>query len=346
MMPATTSTTMKATISARPVVRRRVSASSETVCDVAVVAVAVVVAHGPRVALRARRRAVARVRRDLAAGGAEDAAAERSARRGRRRPGRSSCSRSRATPTCRAPLPRRASCSWSCVVLVVVVVLHSATVPTMPRVILDGHNDLALRVWQGLPPKHVLIDLRGRGRTSPAGSSRCRRSPTMPDLPAEAPLRGAARRLACRSSGRAQQVGEQLATLESLDVAIARVVDDIVPGRVNAIVHFEGAEPIAPDLSNLEDWYDARAALARHRLVAAERLRRGRAVPVPGLARHRRRADRRGARPRPRVQLPRDHGRRLAPEREGLLGRRRRDRRAGGGDALEPARALRRRRGT
>ena len=32
-------------------------------------------------------------------------------------------------------------------------------------------------------------------------------------------------------------------------------MDEIVPGRVNAIVHFEGAEAIAPDLSDLEDWY-------------------------------------------------------------------------------------------
>ena len=37
----------------------------------------------------------------------------------------------------------------------------------------------------------------------------------------------------------------------------------------------EGAEAIAEDLSNLQDWYDARAAVDRHRLVAPERVCRG-----------------------------------------------------------------------
>ena len=119
--------------------------------------------------------------------------------------------------------------------------------------ILDGHNDLALRVWQGLPPKHVLIDSASEVDFS-GGFFAMSALAEMPDLPAQAPyevpLDGSV-----PFERAAKQVGEQLAALESLDVAIARVVDDIVPGRVNAIVHFEGAEPIAPELSNLEDWY-------------------------------------------------------------------------------------------
>jgi membrane dipeptidase len=119
--------------------------------------------------------------------------------------------------------------------------------------ILDGHNDVALRVWQGLPPKHVLIASAGDVDFA-GGFFAMSALAEMPDLPAQAPYE-----VPLDSSvpfeRAAKQVGEQLATLESMDVAIARVVDDIVPGRVNAIVHFEGAEPIAPDLSNLEDWY-------------------------------------------------------------------------------------------
>ena len=35
---------------------------------------------------------------------------------------------------------------------------------TMPRVILDGHNDLVLRRWRGETPKHIDLAPRGRGR--------------------------------------------------------------------------------------------------------------------------------------------------------------------------------------
>jgi membrane dipeptidase len=124
----------------------------------------------------------------------------------------------------------------------------------MLAVILDGHNDLALRVWQGLAPKHVLLESADAVDFA-GGFFAMSALAEMPDLPARPPYE-----VPLDSSvpfeRAAKQVGEQLATLESLDVAIARVVDDIVPGRVNAIVHFEGAEPIAPDLSNLEDWYE------------------------------------------------------------------------------------------
>jgi membrane dipeptidase len=41
-----------------------------------------------------------------------------------------------------------------------------------------------------------------------------------------------------------------------LPVRRARTVDDFRDGEITAIVHMEGAEPIAADLSNLEEWYD------------------------------------------------------------------------------------------
>ena len=95
-----------------------------------------------------------------------------------------------------------------------------------------------------------------------------------------------------RDEARAAVDGMLGATLEGLDVTIVRGVEEIVPGRVNAIMHLEGAEPIAPDLSDLDELVRARAPLGRDHLVAAERVRRRRAVPLPLLARHRPRADR------------------------------------------------------
>ena len=49
---------------------------------------------------------------------------------------------------------------------------------------------------------------------------------------------------------------ELLATLEGLEVTIVRRIEEFVPGRVNAVMHIEGAEPLAPDLSDLEQWYE------------------------------------------------------------------------------------------
>jgi membrane dipeptidase len=46
------------------------------------------------------------------------------------------------------------------------------------------------------------------------------------------------------------------ASLCELPVVRARSVDDFRSGHVTAIVHMEGAEPLAPDLSDLERWYE------------------------------------------------------------------------------------------
>jgi membrane dipeptidase len=39
-------------------------------------------------------------------------------------------------------------------------------------------------------------------------------------------------------------------------VRIVRRVEDFVPGEVGAVMHLEGAEPLAPDLSDLDAWYE------------------------------------------------------------------------------------------
>ena len=332
-MPATTSATMNATISASPMPSRRASAPS---CDrVDVTGVAVVRDCG-RVRSRRRlsgfgglrRRLTARVRRDLATRRAEDAAAERHraagaagrAGRGRRR---------RPRPRCHAPhLPCAVvvlRCSWSAVISArghwpLDRSDRTSRSVRCGLVILDGHNDLALRVWLGEEPAHIdlataaeadfaggffALSLPGAAVRDPAARRRTRCRSTSRSGHDEARARGRRRWPAC-SRG-------------STSRSSARV-DEIVPGRVNAIMHLEGAEPLAPDLSDLDELVRPRPPLGRDHLVAAERVRRGRAVPLPVVARHRPRADRGGPRPGARLQPPRDPRRRLAPERGRLLG--------------------------
>jgi membrane dipeptidase len=121
-------------------------------------------------------------------------------------------------------------------------------------VILDGHNDLALRVWLGQEPVHIDLDAAraagfagGLFALSAVGPHLVLPSGAPYSLPLDEPVPHEKAML---------DVEGQLAALEGLDVTIVRRVDDFVPGRVNAVVHFEGAEAIAPDLSNLEQWYE------------------------------------------------------------------------------------------
>ena len=55
----------------------------------------------------------------------------------------------------------------------------------------------------------------------------------------------------------AARIAEELfAALCELPVVRATSADDFRDGQVTAIVHMEGAEPLAPDLSDLERWYE------------------------------------------------------------------------------------------
>ena len=120
--------------------------------------------------------------------------------------------------------------------------------------IIDGHNDLALRIWQGRALRH--IDLATAAASGFAGGffalfvpgpgTGGDRDPPYA-IPLDKPVsREEARRVA----------GELASTLEALDVTIARRVEDFQPGRVTAIMHLEGADPLAPDLSDLHQWYE------------------------------------------------------------------------------------------
>jgi membrane dipeptidase len=120
--------------------------------------------------------------------------------------------------------------------------------------VIDGHNDLVLRRWRGEEPKH--IDLESARAAGFAGGFFALYVPGPPlgeptEIPYAVPLADPI------PIYEAARVADELATeLERMDVAIARRADEFRPGRVTAIMHLEGADPLAPDLSDLERWYD------------------------------------------------------------------------------------------
>jgi membrane dipeptidase len=121
-------------------------------------------------------------------------------------------------------------------------------------VIVDGHNDLVLRVWRGEDPRH--IDLETAPDAGFAGGFFALYVPSPeigdpPDPPYAVPLAPA-----IPADDAARVAEELLATLESMPVTRAASTGDFGDGRVTAIVHLEGADPLQPDLSDLERWYD------------------------------------------------------------------------------------------
>jgi len=120
-------------------------------------------------------------------------------------------------------------------------------------VIVDGHNDLVLHRWRGEETTHMDLDAAREGGFAGGFFALYVPSPSVPDptetpyalpLPDPVPHEEAAR------------VAEELfACLLGLPVTLATSAADFQNGRVAAIAHLEGAEAIAPDLSNLESWY-------------------------------------------------------------------------------------------
>jgi membrane dipeptidase len=123
----------------------------------------------------------------------------------------------------------------------------------MRRVFIDGHNDLVLHRWRGEPTNHM--DLEEARAAGFAGGffALYVPSPGVPDpteipyalpLPDPIPFEEASR------------VADELyEALSGLPVRHATSPADFREGDVAAVVHLEGAEPVAEDLSNLEDWY-------------------------------------------------------------------------------------------
>jgi membrane dipeptidase len=123
----------------------------------------------------------------------------------------------------------------------------------MPGMVIDGHNDLALTLWKGEEPRH--LDLAEAGQAGFAGGffalnvpSRVSLAPEgVPyDLPLPPPI----------PFEEADRISLELYdVLRGLPVVLATSADDFREGSIAAIVHLEGAEAIAPDLSNLAAWH-------------------------------------------------------------------------------------------
>ena len=119
--------------------------------------------------------------------------------------------------------------------------------------IVDGHNDLVLRTWLGEEVRHVHLDEAEEAGFAGGFFAHFVPSPHPPDpttalyaLPLPQPI----------PREEAVRVAEGLyETFRSLPIELATSPEDFRPGRVTGILHFEGAEPLAPDLSDLETWY-------------------------------------------------------------------------------------------
>ena len=120
--------------------------------------------------------------------------------------------------------------------------------------IIDGHNDLVLHRWRGEPTEHLDLAAALAAGFSGGFFALYVPSPPVPD-PSEVPY--AVSLPAAIPHDEAARIAEELfAALCALPVTRATSADDFREGQVTAIVHMEGAEPIAADLSNLEDWYE------------------------------------------------------------------------------------------
>jgi membrane dipeptidase len=120
-------------------------------------------------------------------------------------------------------------------------------------VIVDGHNDLVSRIWRGDEIRHVHLEEAARADFAGGFFALFVPSPKPPDptsdiyalpLPEPIPREEAAR------------VADELYDVfRSLPIRLATSPDDFQPGRVAAILHLEGVEPLAADLSNLDAWH-------------------------------------------------------------------------------------------
>ncbi len=121
--------------------------------------------------------------------------------------------------------------------------------------IIDGHNDLVSRIWRKEEIRHVHLEDAEEAGFAGGFFAIYVPSPKPPPPPGgpsyALPLPDPIPQVEA-----ARIADEMFEIFETLPVEVATSADDFRPGRVAAILHLEGAEPLAPDLSDLDSWYD------------------------------------------------------------------------------------------
>ena len=120
--------------------------------------------------------------------------------------------------------------------------------------VIDGHNDLVLHRWRGEESPHMDLEA-GRAAGYAGGFFALYVPSPRQDDPNEIPY-AVPLAQAIPQPEAARIAGELYEALCALPVRRATSVDDFREGEVTAIVHFEGADPLAPDLTDLESWYE------------------------------------------------------------------------------------------
>jgi membrane dipeptidase len=122
-------------------------------------------------------------------------------------------------------------------------------------VIIDGHNDLVSRLWRQSEIRHVHLDRAAEADFAGGFFALYIPSP-MPEKPPEGVGYALPLPDPIPTEEAARIADAEYEIFCSLPVELATSADDFRPGRVAAILHLEGAEPLAPDLSDLEMWYE------------------------------------------------------------------------------------------
>jgi membrane dipeptidase len=136
--------------------------------------------------------------------------------------------------------------------------------------VLDGHNDALLRIWRnggslrersddghldlprmrdgGIGAALFAVFVPATDEEPPDPRTRVVPTDDGYEVPQEGPL----------PFERAVRIADELVALAERDLRLLRTRDDLErwDDGPNAILHFEGAEPIDPALDNLGDWYD------------------------------------------------------------------------------------------
>ncbi len=121
--------------------------------------------------------------------------------------------------------------------------------------IVDGHNDLVSRAWGDEEIRHMHLEHADAAGFAGGFFALFVPSPPLPPPPPGGSSYAVPLPDPIPQEEAARIADEMYEILRSLPVELTTAADDFRPGHVAAILHLEGAEPLAPDLSGLEAWY-------------------------------------------------------------------------------------------